>query len=349
MKAGDVKVRIKYAIEENQPLLLVGDRGVGKTSFVHMISHEIGVDFIRSTPGIEDATKPEGLPWIAPDANHAHHVPFAQLYKASKAERTLVWFLDDLGQAPELVQAGYMPIIGEREVNGIKISPHVRFVAATNRKGHTGVRSILEPLKSRFAMILDFEPDLNQWLTDYYYKSEYAVPEVAAYLRARPGKFNEYAPTSEIKNSPSPRNWMFASRLLQQSWCTIEDISAAVGEVAASELWITRKLIQEVPSVEEILAKPDKVYISNDPNILCAIISNLVFACSTKNFPVISIYLKRMFDSQPEFAAALFNDCIAKCEDIFDTCKEAGALARSPLGSLMIGNLDEYLASKKKK
>ena len=68
-------------------------------------------------------------------------------------------FLDDLGQAPMSVQAAAMQLILARRINGFKISDKVIFMAATNRReDKAGVTGILEPVKSRFAWIVELVP-----------------------------------------------------------------------------------------------------------------------------------------------------------------------------------------------
>ena len=349
----EIKVLLKYSIEYHAPIIVVGDPGVGKTAVARETCIELNTDFQRSTLSIEDSTKPEGFPWIDKDADHAKHVPFASLYKAHVATKSLVWFLDDVGQAPIAVQAGYMPMLEPHgQVNGITISPHVSFIAATNNKGHTGSIGLIEPFKSRFTTIVNMKPDLDLWLFDYYYKLDYAVSEIAAYLRSRPGKLMEYEPTSNLVNSPSPRTWDHAAHILYQKFPASIEMAAlagAIGEATAIELLALRKLITKCATAKEIIADPKHIPIPDDANLLYITISNLVFACDEHAFPSISVYINRLFNEGPEgkdrkveFAAALLNDCFSKVPGIC-SLPEFEKLARSKLGSLCLGNYESLL------
>ena len=74
--------------------------------------------------------------------------------------------MDDLGQAPPAVQAAAMQLILARRINGSLVSDEVCFVAATNRKNDkAGVARILEPVKSRFAAIVELTPCVEEWAT----------------------------------------------------------------------------------------------------------------------------------------------------------------------------------------
>jgi hypothetical protein len=57
-----------------------------------------------------------------------------------------------------------MQLILARRVNSFTLPDCVSFVAASNRRqDKAGVTGILEPVKSRFATILEVSPDLDDW------------------------------------------------------------------------------------------------------------------------------------------------------------------------------------------
>ncbi len=72
------------------------------------------------------------------------------------ATKLTACFIDDLGQATPAVQAAAMQLILARTLNGHRVSDHVVFIAATNRRtDRAGVSGILEPVKSRFATLVE--------------------------------------------------------------------------------------------------------------------------------------------------------------------------------------------------
>ncbi len=120
-------------------------------------------------PVVSDPTDFKGLPGIIGDK--AEFLPFGDLRQMIEADKPTIVFLDDLGQAPAVVQAACMQLLLARQINGKKISGHIVFIAATNRReDRAGVTGILEPVKSRFKTILDLEVSADEW-TEWAFKN----------------------------------------------------------------------------------------------------------------------------------------------------------------------------------
>lgn len=143
---------LSVGLEASLPVLLFGAPGIGKTEIVKAAARELGFAIEISHPVVSDPTDFKGIPFA--DNGVARFLPLPLLRKMMGAQEPMVVFFDDLGQAPEAVQAALMQVILAREVDGNKISNHVRFVAASNeiRQG-AGVRGVLSPLISRFTVI----------------------------------------------------------------------------------------------------------------------------------------------------------------------------------------------------
>jgi len=144
----------------------------------------------------------------------ATFLPFGDLMRALKTTKKLVWFLDDLGQASPAVQAACMQLLLARQIDGHKIPDKVTFVAATNRRtDRAGVSGILEPVKSRFGIIGNLEPDLNDF-KQWWYKTDYPV-EPLGYLNFQEGDLHNWEPTADIVNQPCPRTWENVGKILK--------------------------------------------------------------------------------------------------------------------------------------
>src|SRR5512146_2136100 len=159
---------LQYTIPARINTNVSGGPGIGKTEIIAQAAALLGADHIVSTPSTEDPTNAAGLPWIGKDKERAVFLPFGQVAKALDAKKLTVWDLEDFGQAPPLVQAGYMPWLSARELNGHKLPDCVSIVATTNRRtDKAGVGGYLEPVKSRFGVMVELVPDLDEWC-DWY-------------------------------------------------------------------------------------------------------------------------------------------------------------------------------------
>lgn len=321
------------------PILLTGPPGVGKSDVLARAAQDAGADLILSHPAVSDPTDAKGLPWIAEDKTHATFLPFGELARALRADKLTVWFLDDFGQAPPAVQASYMQLLLARRVNGHMLPDHVTFVAATNRRtDKAGVSGILEPVKSRFAAIVEMKADLDEWCQWGFMNG---IPaEVIAFLRFRPDLLCSFQASADMTQCPLPRTWAYASRLLSLNLpkeLELPAITGAVGEGAAVEFVGFLRLYRELPSIDQILVDPDGAKIPDSPAALYAVTAGLGMKANAKNFGRVARYAQRLTDAQHgEFAALLLRDSIRRDSGVAHT-QEFVRLAAGDLGQLIGG------------
>jgi MoxR-like ATPase len=163
MKPSELSALLQKTIHARLPILIKGAPGIGKTDIVKQACTRTDTRLIVSHPVVSDPVDYKGFPFVID--NEAHFLPFGDLNQLITAKHPTVYFMDDLGQAPATVQAAAMQLILERRINGHRVSDLVTFLAATNRKtDRAGVTGILEPVKSRFAAIIELEPDMDDWV-----------------------------------------------------------------------------------------------------------------------------------------------------------------------------------------
>lgn len=329
------------AITRRKPVILTGAPGIGKSDIVAQAAAQADADVILSHPAVSDPTDAKGLPWVAPDATHATFLPFGDMARAMRAERTTVWFLDDLGQAPAAVQASYMQLLLAREVNGHKLPDCVTFVAATNRRtDRAGVAGILEPVKSRFASIVELEAHIDDW-TKWALGSGRIPPELVAFLRFRPDLLSAFQPSADLTNSPSPRTWSNAADIL--TWQLPRDVQAealsgAVGQGAATELLGFLSMFAQLPSIDGILMDPDHAGIPGEPSARYAVVTALAARAGEAAFPRVARYAERLHAAGAgDFAALLVRDSVRRHPGVVQTPAFV-QLASGGLSNLLTGN-----------
>lgn len=333
---------------EHMPVLVKGKPGVGKTDIIGQAAEEAKCDILVSHPVVNDPTDAKGLPWKVEGKDVATFLPFGDLLRAMNATKPLVWVLDDLGQAAPAVQASFMQLILARHIGQHHLPPCVGFVAATNRRGdRAGVSGILEPVKSRFASILELEPNAEDW-------SEWALdhdvePELIAYIRnVKPEALIKFEPSADIVNSPSPRTWSHVNRILKRTkkaGLSHNDdvffalVAGAVGEAAATEFRGFLKIANEAPSIDEILKNPKTAPIPTELSALYAVASGLAHRADDKNFGAVSTYVQRMHAADHgEMCAYLLRDAIRKTRSITST-PAFSQLSKTPVANLIFDAL----------
>ena len=104
-----------------------------------------------------------------------------------------------------------MQLILARRVNGHKVSKHVVFIAATNRRqDRAGVTGILEPVKSRFASIIELTADASEWI-DWALENDVPM-EVIGWIHYQPSMLTVGEATADIVNHPCPRTIAYAGK-----------------------------------------------------------------------------------------------------------------------------------------
>jgi len=102
-------------------------------------------------------------------------------------------------------------------------------------------------------------------------------------------------------------------RLLNLGMDAHELVSGAVGPAFASEFLAYRKVEANLVPVEQILAKPDKVKVPEERDVLYAVIAGLAAKLDSTNLAAGVTYLERI---PPEFAVMAMKDVVAKIPDV---------------------------------
>lgn len=339
MNPSRLQTFLANAIAAKLPVLITGAPGIGKSDIVAQAASDANADLILSHPVVSDPTDAKGLPWIASDKKSATFLPFGEMMRAINAKTSTVWFLDDLGQASPAVQASFMQLILARRVNGHVLPDCVTFVAATNRRtDRAGVTGILEPVKSRFASIVELEPSLDDWCT-WAIKKQLPV-QLIAFLRFRPDLLQAFNPSADLVNSPSPRTWHNAAKLMQlglDSTIEYEALKGAVGEGAAAEFTAFLQIARECPSLDGILLDAHNAPIPSKPAALYAVATGLANKATEANFSRIATYAERLTQAKHgEFAVLMLRDCLRRNPQLMQT-SDFTKLASSETGKLFSG------------
>jgi MoxR-like ATPase len=307
MKPRELKELLLKAMEHKKPVLVTGGPGTGKSDIFFQVADELDMHLVLTHPVVSDPTDFKGMPAIV--NGKAEFLPFGDLRKLIEVTEPTICFLDDLGQAPQAVQAAAMQLLLARRVNGHKVSDHVVFVAATNRrKDRAGVTGILEPVKSRFKSIIELQPDVEDWVA--WAIENDMPPEIIAFVRFRPELlYNDDGATSEIVNHPCPRTMAAAGEWINIGVTDVKTLAGAIGAGAAGELVAFMKLIADLPVLASIIKDPDNAMVPKETAAVYATVSGLAKQVTVKNFANIVKYSYRL---PQDMSVYLVRDCIRK-------------------------------------
>jgi hypothetical protein len=266
---------------------------------------------IVTHPVIKNPTSYEGLGAIVRNgdgAPHAEFLPYGDMRCIIEATQPTVVIVDDLGQAPGAVQAALMQVILERSINGHKVSNFVTFIACTNRRqDKSGVNPILRALLTRFATVVNLEPNVADW--SIWAHREGITPDLIAFTNYRPDFLNRIPDQlGELQNYPNPRTLWRLHQLLQLDFpedMELEIYSGSVGEAMATEYLAFRRIYRELPDPKLMLTNPKGVAIPRDIGVLYAMLAALIDKVTKENVGAFFVIMERMreerkFEGGPE-------------------------------------------------
>ena len=300
-------------------MLLSGAPGVGKTQICYQVSHD---RLKRVTyflhPAISLPEDFKGMGAIVDGA--AEFLAFGDLRKILEATEPTTVIIDDVGQAPKVVQAALMQLIHGGVLNGHQIPDCVSFILCTNRKADkAGVESILEPIKSRCHVSMELNPTAEgfcRWAVTHG-----IAPEIIAFLRFRPNLILDFTPSADMTISVNPRTIHHVSDILQ---CNLRGVLehkavvAAVGESWAAEFMGFRKVFQSLPNLEAVITDPIGAPVprADQPSVLYAVVTALGCKARKDTFDNIYTYFKRL---PVEFLLLGVNDVINRDAELKET------------------------------
>ncbi|WP_377273838.1 AAA family ATPase [Peterkaempfera sp. SMS 1(5)a] len=274
---------LALAVSANQPVLLWGEPGIGKSAGMEQLASRLGVPLETVIASVHEPSDFAGLPIVGDDPA-VTGVPMAPpdwAVRLAKAGRGLL-FLDELSSAPPAVQAALLRVVLERRVGSLTLPEPVRIVAAANPPSSAADGWHLSPpLANRFVHLhWTHDPRTvargmaGTWPTVSVPVVDPArVPgaiarargAISGFLTARPGLVHHMPADAEGRGGawPSPRTWEAALRLLATAYAGgagQEAIAAAltgtVGDGTGIELLSYLDQL-DLPDPDRVLADPE--------------------------------------------------------------------------------------------
>jgi hypothetical protein len=304
MRPSELAKSLAAILPTKRPVFVWGGPGVGKSSVVRAAAdrHQLSLIDLRVT--LLDPVDLRGLPRLTEES--AVWCPPAFLPRDGQG----VLFLDELAQAPPLVQAACLQVTLDRKLGEYELPDGWTVVAAGNRaEDRAGSHRIISPLLNRFVH-LDLDVSNEDW-QDWAVTAGIA-PEVRAFLRFRPGLLFQFDPATNPRAFATPRSWAFVSDVLKATPVDLatEVVAGCVSEGPAAEFAGFLALYRELPDIDQALAKPETAPVPREPAVLYALVGAVVERVRAGTAPEVSAirYVSRFPD---EFALLAVRDLLA--------------------------------------
>ncbi len=300
----DVFARLYNA---GHPVLLRGAAGIAKTASVMQAAPRLGLELVIEFLPAQDA--PDAMGFLIPSktdqgpvANYAKPNWLRRIEETGKAQGIL--FLDEFLAADHLVQKAYAPLLSERKIGQWELPAGWQVWMSGNRvTDKAGANRMLGHVGNRMS-ILDVSPDVDGWLK--WANNNGMHPMYTAFAKARPGiVFNEDPPKDPNEPRCSPRSFTFAADFhtqgvegmeLPSDGVTQEIVQGYIGEGAAAEFFSFIKMVNELPTIEQIKKNPAqaKLPASERLDAQYAAVQMVIHHADTDNVDTLFQYIERL-------------------------------------------------------
>lgn len=260
-------------LDANVPCIIWGPPGIGKSRIIHQLATGRQWPVVDIRAVLLDPVDLRGLPVPDKENNTSRWLPPEFLPNNEDWEGLL--FLDEIAQAPQLVQNSLMQLVLDRRVGEYTLPEGARIVAASNRQeDRAGAHQIQAALRNRFIH-LDLEVNFEEWM-EWAIHSGIATP-IRSFLNFKQMLLCKFDPNSPDKAFPTPRSWEFVSKVFSH---TPDDLrqsifAGCVGMGTAVEFMAFIKLYDQLPNVDKILKDPEGAPVPTETAVVCALIGAL--------------------------------------------------------------------------
>lgn len=307
MKPSQAFQAINFLLDRKRPAFLWGAPGIGKSDLIRSIAQHRGIQLIDKRLSQSDPTELKGFPMPNSKKGVMEFLPDGELPTNGEG----ILFLDELPNAAPAVQAPAYQLVLDRRLGSYQLPDGWLIVAAGNETKHRShTYNLSMALASRFQHIR-MAPDIEDWMT--WAIDNDVSPVTRGYLRFRPANLF----TDDFKGVelafPNPRAWVKADEIAADKTLDpvvrTEMLIGTIGEGCAVEFEGFARAEAELPDIKEILAKPDRAPVPDQPAMCYAVIAHLEGLVSTKNFKTLLTYVGRM---PKEFEVVFVHACVSR-------------------------------------
>lgn len=274
MNIKDMTTAVTNVLEAGLVPMILGSPGIGKSDIIRTIADQYKLKVIDIRLAQADPTDLSGFPThdgermtYAPPKD----IPLQGLDTVPPGYNGWLLFLDEFPSAPLSVQAASYKLVLDRMVGVHPVHKRCVIVCAGNQETDGGiVNRMSTPMQSRLIH-LELEVDVRAWL-DWAAKN-HLDHRVISYVEGHPDHLHQFDPNHNDKTFACPRTWHFAAKLVANKNPTPLMLQMLVGTLSAGighEFYAYLGYCADMPSLDEILQRPDDIKITDEPAMLYA-------------------------------------------------------------------------------
>lgn len=292
--------------------LFVGPPGIAKTAFVREAATAMSFKFGESVAVRElhlaSMSEVDIRGYLVPTGDRAMFTKPEFFETVDKHNRGIL-FLDEFPQATHEVQKAVAPLILEGRIGEYVLPPGWSVILAGNGiDDNAGANTLLSHIVNRVTIVNVKSPDPEVWAS--WAVSNQLPFELIAFAKYRPDAvFDNKMPETADTPFCTPRSlhavgdlanaYPGGIRAMVEQKQGMALINGAIGAGAATELASLVRTAINLPSYEDVVAKPDKVIVPNKPDQKYAMIMLMAVRAKIEHAEQVMEYLMRF---EPNYA-----------------------------------------------
>lgn len=258
MKPSKIIVALSNLLNINQPTMLWGPPGAGKSDIVRLLGNRTDRKVFDIRLALLDPTDLRGIPFFNPEKKTAEWAEPSMLPHVEDGPSIL--FLDEINAAPPSIQAAAYQLVLDRCIGDYKLPDDCFIVAAGNRESDKGVTHTMPtPLMNRFTHI-EFDVNADDWVE--WAMENQIHPDIVGFISYQKGSLHKFnANNLNERGFPTPRSWVFSSKILNQFKNVDEEnvsimkdlVAGTIGEGMSVEFFAHRDINAHLPHPKQIL------------------------------------------------------------------------------------------------
>jgi hypothetical protein len=292
------KELVKDVLRTKLVPFLQSSPGIGKSSLAREIANENDLEIIDLRLSQMDPADLNGFPFMKGDK--AGYVPMnvfpIEGDSIPKGKNGWLLLLDEFNSAPMSVQAAAYKVVLDRQVGMHKLHDMCFVMAAGNLMTDKAIVNRVSTAMQSRLVHFTIEVDHKSWIKwadrhdiDYRVKS---------FINFKPEALHKFDPNHNEETFPCPRTHEFVSRLIspykELPAEKLPLLAGAVGEGMAREMFAFFKIYGEIPTIGDILAKPESITIAEEPSIQYALSGLVGYHLSINNVDKLMKFLSRL-------------------------------------------------------
>lgn len=279
--------------------MLHGSPGEGKSAVVKKVAKNLKLKVIDIRLAQCDPSDLNGFPKVDDETGKACYMPMENFPlmgdKIPEGYDGWLIFLDEINSAPRAIQSAAYKLVYDHQVGLHDLHPQAFIACAGNLETDN---AIVEPMSTAMqSRLIHFflAKTVQEWLD--WAASKSVNHMIQSYIKWKPDALYGFDPNHSDFTFACKRTWEFASKLMKDEDVgphLLPCLAGSLSEGVAREFLGFCGIYEDLPSINDILERPEEISVPSEPSVIYALTGNIAAQATTENLSQLMPFIKRI-------------------------------------------------------